>query len=365
MLRPARTAVIKDRLVERLILEDNLERTFFQCTLFLVGFVLFLSLVHMATPTGLILPIHEAIAKQYDLASLSRIQTLPELQDYLARVAIKARHFSPGSSVYVDNLLARAYVADEILSVPKPKTLAIGEYPVITSEFTVTAWVQTRVQYDTVISKWFSASKQFSTLNASSSDAGGTSSPTTTFPDGGSGSPTTSAGGSSSASYDTGTSATKSRSGTLRKLDCWRLNLDRIEYGEHVARTKFVVHSPASHLYGGGGAAAHSTPRTWEQSRVKRELQDGRWHHWGVVLNATHVRFAHDGVFVDPAVALPEPITDCGPPDAKVQIGSLRKKAKIVQVGRDNLKYFWGLLAVRFRENCGLIMNNSHAFSLP
>ena len=64
MLRPRRTVVIKDRLVERLILEDNLERTFFQCTLFLVGFVLFLSLVHMATPTELILPIHEMIANQ-------------------------------------------------------------------------------------------------------------------------------------------------------------------------------------------------------------------------------------------------------------------------------------------------------------
>ena len=51
--------VVKDKMVERLVLEAAMEEGFIRCVLFFVGFIAFIMMVYTAYPADELLPVHE------------------------------------------------------------------------------------------------------------------------------------------------------------------------------------------------------------------------------------------------------------------------------------------------------------------
>eukprot|EP00392_Amoebophrya_sp_AT5.2_P017911 g18333.t1 len=62
--------VAKDRMVERLVLEQTMEEEFIRCNLFFIGFLSFLMMIYSAYPADALLPVHETIANGYSLPDI-------------------------------------------------------------------------------------------------------------------------------------------------------------------------------------------------------------------------------------------------------------------------------------------------------
>ncbi|CAD7939844.1 unnamed protein product [Amoebophrya sp. A120] len=243
--------VAKDRMVERLVLEQTMEEEFIRCVLFFVGFMSFLMMLYTAYPADALLPVHETISNAYNLGDISDVATLDDVKEFLATMARQSRYFSPGSRDYVSDPLGRAYLP-EVVRTPPFYHVRDDNQPKLTKEFTLTVWLKTSVRYETIITK------------RKTSDVGGGS------------------------------------------KTCYDFSLENVRYGQHeTASSSMVINPSAASIY-----KTVDQQTEWRRSTLKSEMEDGQWHHLAIIVNQTHLVYAHDAV-LQAAVSLPRPITDC------------------------------------------------------
>ena len=180
--------------------------------------------------------------------------SLDDVRNALASMAEDSRYFSPGSSDYAADKLGRAYIPE--ISVTPPAT-RVANYiqPQITTAFTIAVWLKTSVRYGSILKK----------------------------------------------------SLLTSSEGVLQSKTCYDFSVEKISYGEHETTVSQTVINPAAaYIYFMGV----DQQTLWQQSRVKLQMEDGKWHHLAVIVNETHVVYAHDAI-AEVAISLPRKITDC------------------------------------------------------
>jgi len=139
--------VVKDRMIERLVLEQAMEEGFIRCVLFFVGFISFIMMVYTAYPADELLPVHEAIRATYGLDDMAEnIATLADISEGLGQMGINSRYFSPGSADYTADSLGRAYLPEPMVTPPSTR-IATNNQPQLTKAFTIAVWLKTSVRY--------------------------------------------------------------------------------------------------------------------------------------------------------------------------------------------------------------------------
>ena len=235
-----RSRLMLDRWLQRLMMEDVFCSTMIQCGLFLLNMGLFLTMVLLAYPAGDVSPIHSAIVSHFHLPL--DVSNLKELLETTHHVAEGSRYFSPGSSHYVGDSLARAFVSTPV-SVPPQITVPVHEEPKMLLNMTVTVWLRSRARYDTI----------FERVRRVQSNA--------------------IEGGGGHGGDDSGGKA----HGSKNEEVCWRFKVEEISYGEHEGpKTAHVINPLAARIHRTGANADEE----WQTSEIRRNFGTGAWHHW-------------------------------------------------------------------------------------
>jgi len=150
--------LVKDRWVERLVLENSMESSIARCFLFLVYYVFFLMMLYMSYPSPNLLPVHQALTDHFELADTGEdgtafVDGLDELKVFLRELAFKSRDFSPGSSVYVVDHFSKAYLEEEMAFYDTPYKVPSDNIPVLTKDFTIMVWIKTKLRFQTILEK--------------------------------------------------------------------------------------------------------------------------------------------------------------------------------------------------------------------
>eukprot|EP00397_Hematodinium_sp_SG-2012_P025733 GEMP01026907.1.p1 GENE.GEMP01026907.1~~GEMP01026907.1.p1 ORF type:complete len:656 (-),score=128.98 GEMP01026907.1:259-2226(-) len=243
---------IKNRWVERLVLENAMSNRVTRCCIFVLQFLMFFAMLMLSFPATSVLPVHQTLVSHFNLTeshdpstTTPWVDNLEELKEYLQRMAFASRDFSPVSDKYISDFFAKSYLAEEMEFWGKQHKIKGDNMLRLTKDFTVMVWVKTQVRFATILEK---------------------------------------------------------RNGDKT---CWRVELEKLYYGEHEASYGLTVPNPLASTIG----------TNWQASAFKRALQDGRWHHFAVSVkggsNGT-VTYFNDGVAQDPVPLVHKrPITDC------------------------------------------------------